>query len=75
MKIVSAKIFCIVLLGVIAAAQAGSLDRPVMIGSEADYDACGATGDAQNLNPAGDNFLAVLRVVIDGFRAGDGSVC
>jgi len=32
---------------------------PVMIGAEADYDACGSTGQVYRLNPDGDNFLAV----------------
>jgi len=32
---------------------------PVMVGGEADFDACGSTGRVVGLNSAGDNFLAV----------------
>lgn len=32
---------------------------PVLVGGEADYDACGAVGAVQGLNPDGDGFLAV----------------
>jgi len=33
----------------------------VMMGGEADFDACGITGKVVGLNPNGDNFLAVRR--------------
>jgi hypothetical protein len=33
----------------------------VMMGGEADFDACGTTGKVVGLNPNGDNFLAVRR--------------
>ena len=49
-----------------------------MVGGEADLDACGATGDVHNLNPDGDNFLAVRSgpgtqfEMIDKLHTGDG---
>ncbi len=46
-------------------AIAGSNERSVRIGGEADYDACGSTGEVRGLNASGDNFLAV--------RSGPGS--
>jgi len=39
--------------------------KPVMVGGEVEFDACGATGIVVGLDPQGDNFLAV--------RAGPGS--
>lgn len=44
-------------MSVPAAAQ--GLDVPVMIGGEADLDACGGVGRIARLNPRGDGFLAV----------------
>lgn len=38
---------------------AGQTVVDVMVGGEADFDACGTTGKVYRLNPAGDNFLAV----------------
>ncbi len=40
------------------AVQAGGA-VPVMIGGEADLDACGGFGEVRGLNPYGDGFLAV----------------
>ena len=42
----------------IASAQKGA-SVPVMVGGEADLDACGSIGAVVGLDPNGDNFLAV----------------
>lgn len=40
-----------------AVAQSSSV--PVMVGGEADFDACGSNGRIRGLDPNGDNFLSV----------------
>jgi len=56
-------------------AQSNSV--PVLIGGEADFDACGSNGRVVGLNRAGDNFLAVRRgpasrhKMIDKLHTGD----
>ncbi len=42
-------------------AQGQSLDVPVMVGGEADLDACTGLGRVARLDPAGDGFLAVRK--------------
>lgn len=42
-----------------APAHSQTLDVPVMVGGEADLDACTGLGRIARLNPAGDGFLAV----------------
>ncbi len=47
------------------AIRRGDRRIPIIIGGDADYDACGGTGEVNGLNPRGDNFLSV--------RSGPGS--
>ncbi|WMS42340.1 SH3 domain-containing protein [Acuticoccus sp. MNP-M23] len=54
-------IIAIGLMGAIGAATAQPLDVPVMIGAEADLDACTGVGRIARLDPNGDGFLAVRR--------------
>jgi len=41
------------------AADSGETKRPVLVGGEADLDACGSVGEPMGLRSDGDNFLAV----------------
>lgn len=51
--------------------------EPVLVGGDADFDACGAQGEVSGLNPGGDNFLAVRNgpapdyAELDRLRTGD----
>jgi Bacterial SH3 domain len=55
---------------------ASQLVVPVMVGGEADYDACGGQGQVSGLDPQGDNFLTVRagpakrNAAIDRLRSG-----
>ncbi len=57
-KTMAAAMIALIAASSIAFGQA-VLDRPVMVGGEADLDACGGFGVVEGLNPAGDGFLAV----------------
>lgn len=50
-----AAITALLLGAAVTAAQA----EPVLVGGDADFDACGSQGEVSGLNPSGDNFLAV----------------
>ncbi len=53
-------LICGVILGLCVAGGAASAQSvPVMVGGEADYDACMALGEVTGLDPDGDNFLSV----------------
>jgi hypothetical protein len=41
------------------AQQPARIDAPIVIGGNADFDACGSTGQVVGLNPRGDGFLSV----------------
>lgn len=49
-------LFAVAMAPLPAAAQSGV---PVMVGGDADYDACSSVGQVARLNPNGDGFLAV----------------
>ena len=57
--------FLMFMLGFSALTVLADSSVPVMVGAEADYDACGGLGEVRGLNPNGDGFLAV--------RAGPGT--
>jgi hypothetical protein len=45
---------------VVGSSEAPAADgKPVLVGGEADLDACGSSGIVIGLDPAGDNFLAI----------------
>jgi hypothetical protein len=43
----------------VLAQQPARIDAPVVIGGNANYDACASTGQVVGLNPRGDGFLSV----------------
>lgn len=45
--------------------------RPVIVGGEASFDACGGVGEVVGLDPNGDNFLAVRSGPGSGFKIVD----